>query len=171
MTDGQRLAVCLLVSLCIHYFAGAVHFRHEEKMGSGKLVEQTQTSAPNVILSVGLPLTLRKAGQPTDEGTTPDERRQALKSYVEKVTREVHTRRKITHWHLQNRAGNTLFSLQVDEQGGFHAIHMTRSSGVDALDNAALAAIRATSGVVPRPSCLGRDTLAIALDVKFQYGL
>ncbi len=175
MTDAQRLAVCLLISLCIHYLAGSINLRHEVVSGTGLDIRQNQSIAPPIALSVALPLSLDSfQGEEScaaNKETTPDERRQALKNYLEKVTREVHARRGSSLPATRAQAGNSLFSLCVDGQGCFYDIHMIRSSGQPALDKASLRAVQAASGVVTRPASLGSGPLRISLDVKFQFGL
>jgi outer membrane biosynthesis protein TonB len=172
MSDAQRLTVCLLASLCLHYFAASLPAHRDESPYASSSPNTVDTTAPSVALAVSLPVRLEHAEpEQGKDHATPDERRRALKKYIEQVTREVHSRRRIASATTKSRAGNTLFQVTVDAMGRFRNVCLTRSSGLHELDDAARAAVLEASGVVERPACLGNGPLIITLDVKFQFGL
>ena len=90
--------------------------------------------------------------------------------YLDQVSESVHARRRIADAgrHL---VGNALCRVAIESDGHFSSVEILRSSGNAELDGDAVKAVRATSGTVPRPRILGGNAIAIALTIKYQFGL
>lgn len=110
-----------------------------------------------------------------DHGTGPDaekmaERRRMLyRRYIEDVSSLIHAHRLDSG--RKDLIGIALVVFHADAAGRFFDVSLKKSSGSDALDNAALRAVRAASGKVKRPKELGTHDITIFEEVRFQYGL
>ncbi len=64
-----------------------------------------------------------------------------------------------------------LCAFTIAPDGTFSDARIVTGSGRPELDASALRAVRAASGVVPRPEILGSAPIHVSLQVKYQYGL
>ncbi len=174
MTDGERIAVAVMVSFVVHWAALS---GWQREAGSAAiptddvLFVDADVVGPDVGISLAVPIVLEQAqtAVSSDEAVA-DRRREALNHYLDKVSEAIHTRRR-SGGEGKQLIGNTIFRFTIDGKGRFSGIILLRSSGDTKLDADAEAAVRAASGVVPRPKILGFEALIISLAVKYQFGL
>ncbi len=171
MTDGERLAVGLAVSLAVHWLIlGCLAPPRAVESGPG--LDMTDFLLPEAEVSLAAPLTLEAAAGPANpDQEAADRCRQAVQRYLEEVRQAVHGRRMVVSDAGRRLVGNAAFTLRIARDGRFEAVTLASSSGQALLDQDALQAIHAASGLIPRPPCLGPAPLAVAITVKYQYGL
>ncbi|MCW2309612.1 TonB C-terminal domain-containing protein [Rhodobium gokarnense] len=170
MTDGERIAAAIAISLAAHWLIlGGFPATETEMAGDDMIV--VDFSAPDVAMSLAAPITLEEQAPARESSAArADRRRRALNDYLEDVSDAVHARR-MAAGAAGALAGNARFALTIDAAGAFSNVHMLQSSGDATLDADARQAVLAASGVVPRPPILGSRPLALDLRVKYQYGL
>ena len=171
MTDRERLAAGLAVSLALHWLLlGSL--APPRAVESGPALAMTDFLLPEAEVALAAPLTLEAAAKPaTPEQEAADRCRQAVQRYLEDVRQAVHGRRMVVSDESRRLVGNAAFTLRIVRDGRFEAVQMASSSGQPLLDRDAAQAIAAASGLIPRPACLGAAPLAVAITVKYQYGL
>ncbi len=170
MTDGERMAVAITLSLVIHYVAFATAPpTHVSEMGDGGMAVDLTTGAQAMVLAPSV--TLETAvSEPEEKGASADRRRRALNAYLERLSRAIHARR-MARGDGTRFVGNALFAFTIDAAGRINGVRLVQTSGNGDLDADAARAIAATSGAVPRPKLLGIAPLSVSLRVKYQFGL
>ena len=172
MTDGERLAVGLAVSLALHYLLlGGLGRPAAPAPGPGVAIGDFLL--PQVGVSLAAPLSLEQAEAPPADPSrdAADRCRQAVQAYLEEVRRAVHGRRMVVSAEGKRLVGNAAFTLRISRDGRFDGVTLASGSGLPLLDQDAEQAIRAASGLISRPPCLGSAPLAVTITVKYQFGL
>jgi TonB family protein len=72
---------------------------------------------------------------------------------------------------LEDLIGNASCAFTIMADGSFADLRLVRGSGVTRLDQTALLAVHAASGVVKRPKITGSAPLHISVTVKYQHSL
>ena len=179
MTDGERTALAVVLSLALHWLV-----LNGLKSGGMTMAEAgtddvvvVDTSGMEIGISLATSITLEQnvlPAVPTENSSTnavdAERRREAMTRYLDQVSESVHARRRIVDAgrHL---VGNALCRVVIESDGRFSSVEILRSSGDAELDADATKAVRTTSGTVPRPRILGGNAISIALTVKYQFGL
>lgn len=170
MTDGERIAVAVALSLAVHYLAA----RPLPASTGGETIDLGAFEVGSVAVGTALapPIAVESAGtSPRDASAEAlDRRLQARRAYVEQLSDAIHGRR-MARAESGRLAGNAVFAVEVTGDGRFGRIEMRRSSGEAALDADARRAVETASGTVPRPRLLGREPLLLTFVVKYQFGL
>lgn len=172
MSDRERLAVGLALSLAVHWLA--LHAVLPRADAGNDLILVADAAPAQAAVSMDAPLTLESlAPEPTPEEQARDaeaRRLLARRHYLEQVVRAVHERRMVEA-RAQALAGNVLVAFSIGADGRFAGVRLVRGGGDAAMNADALNAVRAASGVVPRPEMLGRGSIPVTTAVKYQYGL
>jgi TonB family protein len=171
MTDTERIAAGIALSLFVHFALLTGHWRFERLPGPPSAVEvrldmesvrgrpRRETGHP-----VGLPVS---AG--AGRGAHRDLRRKAFLRFLQDVDDAVHAGR------LQEGASGLIGAGEVGftifKDGTFRNIRLISTSGRPRLDAFALRAVRAASGKIRRPAIIGYEPIPVNLQVKYQYGL
>ena len=179
MTDSERTATAVVLSLALHWLAlsgwkPVTIAMVEAETDDLVIVEH---SSMEIGISLATPITLEQSvlpAAPTENASAAaaaaERRREAMTRYLDQVSESVHARRRVSDAgrHL---VGNALCRLVIESDGRFSSVGILRSSGDAALDSDAMEAVRMASGAVPRPRILGGQAMIIALTVKYQFGL
>lgn len=172
MTDRERLAVGLALSLAVHWLVMGASL--PEADGGHEVIFTADLAPPEAAVSVAAPMTLESlAPEPSVDKAARDaalRRKLARQRYLDGVIRAVHDRRLVVPT-ARSLAGNVLVSFVIGPDGGFSRVRLVRGSGDPAMNADALQAVRAASGVTPRPGILGRRPMPVSMAVKYQYGL
>ncbi|MGE4528482.1 MAG: TonB C-terminal domain-containing protein [Rhodospirillaceae bacterium] len=170
MTDGERIAAAVAVSLTCHYVLLFGLPSPAPVDGGAEPVIVDLTHA-DVGLSLAAPITLEQAApaEPAQPDAA-DRRRTALVQYLDTLSETVHAHRLSVGAHGR-LIGNATFRIVVDGRGRFASVSLVGSSGDPTLDADAFRALHESDGAVRRPGILGIAPLAITLTVKYQYGL
>lgn len=179
MTDGERTATAVVLSLALHWL-----FLNGWKPDTPTLagsetddIVVVDTAGMETGISLATSITLEQSvlpAAPIEKTSTnsadAERRREAMTRYLDKVSESVHARRRVVDAgrHL---VGNALCRVVIENDGRFSSVEILRSSGDVELDADAVKAVRTTSGTVPRPRILGGNAIAIALTIKYQFGL
>lgn len=170
MTDGERLALAVTLSLAVHY---ALARPLPEATGSD-VVDLGAIEVASAAAGGGLapPIAVEAATpSPRDASAEAADRRlQARRAYVERLSDAIHAHR-MARAPGGQLVGNAVFVVEIAADGRFTRVEMLRSSGEAALDVDARHAVEAASGVVPRPRLLGREPMSLTFVVKYQFGL
>lgn len=67
--------------------------------------------------------------------------------------------------------GHATIRFTINADGEFQGVGLSKSSGYEVLDAAALASVHEASGIVKRPQATGTQRLATSAVIKYQYGL
>lgn len=171
MTDGERLATGIAVSLGLHalLLGGIVRPAAHD---TGTDVTIVDIALPESGLSLAPPITLEEAAPAADpaQPDVADRKRAAMQDFVEAVLRAIHARRMAENAG-ERLIGNASFAVTIAADGRFSDVLLLRGSGNDALDRDAAHAVAAASGSIPRPPILGGRPIRLVLTVKYQFGL
>lgn len=175
MTDGERIAAAVAISLALHWVAlSAWQVDAAYAAADEEITFNIDLSGPEVGVSLAAPITLEQAAlasPPSDDAAAAaDRRRAAMIRYLDQITDAIHVRRRVAG-QGDGLIGNALFRVVIDANGRFADVVLLRGSGDKQLDLDALEAVRAASGAVQRPRILGSGTIAVMLAVKYQFGL
>ena len=99
-----------------------------------------------------------------------DKKREIYLQYLEDVSLCIHARRFLMP-DSARPIGIALYKIQVDANGVFTHTSLYKSSGSSKLDEAALYAVKASSGLVKRPHSTGVEPINIYQEVRYQYKL
>ena len=173
MTDRERLVVGLAVSLAVHWLV--MHVALPQPAGGEEMVFVADLTPPQAAVSLAVPLTLESlAPEPTPQEQARDaeaRRLLARRQYLDRVVRAVHDRRMVVP-AAEDLAGNVLVSLHHRRPGAVRGRRgLVRGSDDPDMDADALQAVRAASGMVPRPEILGSGAIPVTMAVKYQFGL
>ena len=178
MTDGERTATAIVLSLALHWLALSAWKPVTIAMAEAEADDLVivDHSSMEIGISLATPITLEQSvlpAAPTENASAAaaaERRREAMTRYLDQVSESVHARRRVSDAgrHL---VGNALCRLVIESDGRFSSVGILRSSGDAALDSDAMEAVRMASGAVPRPRILGGQAMIIALTVKYQFGL
>ena len=171
MTDGERLAVAICLSLTLHYFL----FRPlpvADATAEPIDLSTLHVVGTSVVTALAPPIAVEAAEVAAKEpaADAADQRQRALRAYLEDVSDAIHARR-LAQAGDRQLIGNAVFSLAIAPDGRFSQIRLVHSSGEMALDADARHALDAASGVVGRPKILGSEFLSLTVTVKYQLGL
>ena len=179
MTDGERTATAVVLSLVLHWLV-LNGWKPDAPAIAGSEIDDiiaVDTSGMEIGISLATSISLEQSVLPaapmekTSADTAAAERRRgAMTRYLDQVSEAIHARRRVSDTG-RLLVGNSLCRIVIESDGRFSSVDILRSSGDAALDVDATAAVRAASGVVPRPRILGGKAIAIALPVKYQFGL
>lgn len=169
MSDSERLGAALVLALFLHF---ALALFHPKKADAPPrfhvLIEQEESSLARRASTPGLGIEQASA-QSEAENEQRDKKRQAYLQYLEDVDAAIHARR--LSQGENGLIGIALCAFTIAPDGSFSEPQLVSSSGTVELDQSALRAIRAASGVVRRPAIIGEDPIRLSLAVKYQYGL
>jgi len=170
VTDGERIATAVAVSLACHYalLFGLPTPKPAEGTAEPVVVDLTHA---DVDLALAAPITLEQAApaEPAQPDAA-DRRRTALGHYLDALSEAVHAHRLAIGAHGR-LIGNATFRVTIDSRGRFARIALVQGSGDPTLDADAFRALRDSDGTVRRPGVLGAAPMVITLTVKYQYGL
>lgn len=170
MTDGERIALAVTLSLAIHYLA----VRPLPTSTSAEVVDLGALEVGSVVAGTSLapPIAVESTpASPRDPAAdAQDQRLQARRAYAEQLSAAIHDRR-MARANGERFAGNAVFTVTIGGDGRFGRVEMLRGSGEAALDADARRAVEAASGTVQRPRLLGRDPMTLTFVVKYQFGL
>ena len=179
MTDGERTATAVVLSLALHWlFLNG--WKPDAPTTDGPETDDIVVVDPSgmeIGISLATSITLEQSVLPaapiektSANAADAERRREAMTRYLDQVSESVHARRRIADAgrHL---VGNALCRVAIESDGHFSSVEILRRSGNAELDGDAVKAVRATSGTVPRPRILGGNAIAIALTIKYQFGL
>lgn len=170
MTDGERLRTGIALSLFAHFLFFAGHWHMQEKPAHFEATVSLDMESPAAMgksrqgFGVSSP---SEAAQ--EEARLADMKRRAYLRYLQDVDDAIHARRFIQGG--EDLIGVAVCSFMIDQSSRFSEPVLTAGSGDSRLDAAALAAVRAASGVVRRPKIIGDEMIPVTLQVKYQYGL
>lgn len=175
MTDGERIATAVAISLALHWAALSTwQVNASPVVADEEITFNIDLSGPDIGVSLAAPITLEQAAsapaQNDEAAAAADRRRTAMLQYLDQVTDAIHARRRI-EGRGGGLIGNALFRIVIDANGRFADVVLLRGSGDNRLDADAIEAVRAASGAVPRPRILGNGAIAVMLAVKYQLGL
>ena len=179
MTDGERTATAVVLSLALHWLVlnGWKADTPTTAETEADDIVFVDTSGMEVGISLATSIALEQSVLPagpmektSTDAAAAERRREAMARYLDQVSESIHARRRITDAG-RNLVGNSLCRIVIESDGRFSSVEILRSSGDAALDADATKAVRAASGTVPRPRILGGKAIAIALPVKYQFGL
>jgi TonB family protein len=179
VTDGERTAAAVVLSLALHWLVlngwKSVPMTTDGAATDDMVV--VDTFGMEVGISLATSITLEQTVVPAapDEKTSvnaaaAERQREAMTRYLDQLSETVHSRRRIADAG-KRLVGNALCRIVIESDGRFSSVTMLRSSGDAQLDADALGAVHSISGAVPRPRILGGKAIAIALTVKYQFGL
>lgn len=179
MTDGERTATAVVLSLALHWLI--LNGWKPDAPTTDRAETDDIVVVDNAGMEIGISLatliTLEQSvlpAAPIEKTSTnaadAERRREAMTRYLDQVSESVHTRRRIAEAgrHL---VGNALCRVVIESDGRFSSVVILRSSGNAELDADAVKAVHSTSSVVPRPRILGGNAITIALTIKYQFGL
>lgn len=170
MTDGERIALAVVLSLAVHYLAA----RPLPTSTAAETIDLGPIEVGSVAVGTSLapPIAVESpsSGSRDPAAEAYDRYLQARRSYVEQLSEAIHGRR-MARANGERLAGNAVFAVTVGGDGRFGRVDMLRGSGEAALDADARRAVEAASGTVQRPTLLGRDPLTLTFVVKYQFGL
>ena len=179
MTDGERTATAVVLSLALHWLV-LNGWKPDASTLAGSETDDivlVDTSGMEVGISLATSIVLEQSVLPaapmertSTDAAAAERRREAMTRYLVQVSESVHARRRVSDTG-RNLVGNSLCRIVIESDGRFSSVEILRSSGDAALDVDARDAVRAASGTVPRPRILGGKAIAIALPVKYQFGL
>ena len=179
MTDGERTATAVVLSLALHWLI-LNGWKPDAPTTGGSETDDivvVDTAGLETGISLATSISLEQSvlpAAPIEKASTnaadAERRREAMRRYLDQVSESVHARRRIADAgrHL---VGNALCRVVIENDGRFSYVEILRSSGDAELDADAVKAVRTTSGAVPRPRILGGNAIAIALTIKYQFGL
>ncbi len=170
MTDGERIALAVVLSLAVHYFAA----RPLPASTSADTIDLGALEVGSVAVGTSLapPIAVESPSSSARDASADalDQRLQARRAYVEQLSEAIHGRR-MARSSGERLAGNAVFVVAIGGDGRFTRVEMLRGSGETALDADARRAVEAASGAVQRPRLLGREPLTLTFVVKYQFGL
>jgi TonB family protein len=171
MTDTERIAAGIALSLFVHFALLTGHWRFERLPGPPSAVEvrlDMESVAAGPAVKRGIRLG-SPSPQAQEEARIADLRRKAFLRFLQDVDDAVHAGR------LQEGASGLIGAAEVGftifKDGTFRNIRLISTSGRPRLDAFALRAVRAASGKIRRPAIIGYEPIPVNLQVKYQYGL
>lgn len=170
MTDAERMGAAITLALFFHFLIALYKPAEPEAPIQMRLeVATDETSAINrERIGEGIGISTARAPD-TPENELRNKKRQAWLAYLDEVDSAIHARRLATG--RDDLIGTALCAFTILPDGRFTNARIIRSSGNQALDKDATAAIAAASGVIKRPAIIGNERLEISLWIKYQYGL
>lgn len=175
MTSARTIWACVVISLCLHWFALERHWAHAPEPAGESIVIPADFDL-SVGASSGTGLALEQGFSPDTEKTDHEDtlrrlRRQALKRFLAQVHGAVEQRRRPPGSDLADLIGNARYRFHIRPDDTFSEIVLLHSSGNPKLDAAARRAIESASGAVERPALLKGQSWTIVITVKYQYSL
>ncbi len=170
MTDGERIRTGVALSLFAHFLLFVSPWQMQEKPAS---FEATVSLDMESLATMGTSRQGFGVSSPSEaareEARLADMKRRAFLRYLQDVDDAVHARRFIQGG--DDLIGVATCGFTIDAANRFSEPALLKSSGDSRLDAAALAAVRAASGVVKRPKIIGDEKIPVTLQIKYQYGL
>ena len=170
MTDGERLWTGIALSLFLHFTLLLCDAPEPEQAPLFRAVldmdEESTLSQSGARQGTGIQ---SYSAQDREEAEKLDRKRRAYLRYLDDVDDAIHARR--LDFGETSLIGVALCAFTIAPDGTFSDARIVTGSGRPELDASALRAVRAASGVVPRPEILGSAPIHVSLQVKYQYGL
>ncbi len=175
MTSSPVLNACVAVSLCAHVLLFQLRWTSEACSGGEQILIPADFDV--AAMPSGDALSLGQAADPTEDGDKGEKgqasrQRQALRQFTASVCKAIEQRKfQPSRQGLEDLIGNASYAFTIMADGSFADLRLVRGSGVARLDQTALLAIHAASGVVKRPKITGSAPLHISVTVKYQQSL
>lgn len=170
MTDGERFALAVALSLAVHWASA----RPIPEATTSDAIDlgafEVASAAVGTALAPPIAVEAATPNARDPSADAADRRLQARRAYVEQLSDAIHARR-MARASGGRLVGNAVFVVEIGGDGRFTRIEMQHGSGEGALDADARHAVETANGVVPRPRLLGRDPLTLTVVVKYQFGL
>lgn len=170
MTDSERLWTGITLSLFLHFTLLICNTQKQEQAPLFRTILAIDETSALLENSARQGVGIEHAtAQNREEAEKASRKRRAYLRYIDDVDNAIHARR--LDFGEISLIGVALCAFTIDHNGAFSDVRIVTSSGKPNLDASALRAIRAASGVVPRPKILGTDPIHVSLQVKYQYDL
>lgn len=175
MTSSRVLNACVAASLCAHFLLFHLHWTSEACSGGEQILVPADFDVAS--LPGGEALSLGQAADPSEspdkgEKSQASRQRQALRQFTAAVCRAIEQRKfQPSPQGLEDLIGNASCTFTIMADGSFADLRLVRGSGVARLDQTAMLAVHAASGVVKRPKLTGSAPLHITVTVKYQHSL
>lgn len=100
-----------------------------------------------------------------------NDRQAILKRYLGEIRQHIEAGKYTAALQGSTLVGNVTLHFDILVDGSFNNVAIVRTSGVNALDRAALSAVVSASGQVKRPKVIGAKGISMSATIKYQFGL
>ena len=171
MTDSERIRTGIALSLFLHFMLLSTSWREDSPRADFSTTVQLdmETAAISPTSRSGLDVEAPSRGEAQEQARLADMKRRVFLRFLQDVDDAVHARR--LDAGTTDLIGVAECRFMILDDGRFDDPVLSAGSGNPRLDAAALRAVRAASGTVPRPEILGTAPIPVTLRIKYQYGL